>query len=822
MVTNMSWRNKLALSLILLFKMLSISACALCPPAPQPASLKASKPASLPASKAVRSETQTPKPLVVPTLVVESYRGKRKPLQPIGESIAQSLYEFKPRGSLCSSFTTQNQIDALEQFAGQTVVPILPLFAATLEATKRKHPGFKEFLSVAQQRYGEAYPLDQGLAWLATLEMLSELCGNREPIDEKGAAMWSSILLHFATSEELLLQTVYAAFEHIPQELVDKQRAFFWAAQPEVRSGFSAIFSNLLNVRGRLSQNSTAKKSSKRTLLLGATAKLRAGFPHLQCDADVSIQDSTGPALRRQGSILFADTFATLAVRCTNVSNSEWMISESLLVPEPRDACVYDLSGAGLGGRDFVLPELQPGQSTELNLGPILISADCEDKIRLGYKLVSSYSKQRSQLDVQIPIENPELRLSTLALDEDLPGHSVEDKSPGLGPDDRAELRLKVNGLEDFDLRISHLRAMDDRIQHQFHLPGVFVPAWKAERVSADDIDFQGAPSVAWYGSARNVAASDTSRHWMLARLKARNTCSAFARYMPRAFQNLYRATCTSVKHQNFVSLVGSLQTLVCEERGKRSARKTSSAVQADPPEEVLPVPNVPYSKIIDPTYPQVVAAVHRLIELNALSSSQLDDALQHLDALVGTPLFTSPSSFARAEKVVREKSRRLILAELLANAQAKHLDPEEVDVQLVLRNDAEKTLGQVQNDLIKIELRGEMREMFARHEEPVAEPTWSETSGEENEQAQNSHNNKRRGPTKTRPANENEATGSSEPVDAETMPMSPPRPIRALEDQILDAMSTVDCDQPISFPQNMRSTHLVYRRMFPVPLEQP
>lgn len=781
---------------LLLIAMFSFSSCALCPPVSDPK----------PKSTARKAEAEVP--LQYPTLELEKSRVKS--LQVTGEKIAQGLVGFEVGRKLCSDFSKQSHLDELSRLVEVAIKPIIPLYVSTSELARSNHPGLTELIEAARMAYREVRrtELEEGLLWLITLAVAKELCSSPGEMDEEAAVKWSAALLHIATSQELILQVTYAAFQHRPRKVRTSDKRFFWSTQTEALGSVQEVLSGLLQLEARFQPPSVANRSEGSgdagVPLVGAKAELSTRAPDLTCDTEIRVVNSASPALLEQGSVLVSDTVSTFSIRCRNTSKNKWLISESLVVPDSHDACIYDLSSFEQWRGDIVFPELAPGQSGELVVGPILVSEKCKDEVSLGYKITSSANQRGDRIELQIPIASHALQVDALPLDEDDPGHSKSDGKAGVGPKDKAELKLRTVGAPDFELRLAEFKHLDARLLGQLRLPGVLIPKLGQKRVTADDFDLTGAPDRLWEGAGHTVPQSDLDHHWMLTRFEARYACQSLARFMPNGFQSLYGYACDKIPHKKFVELASRLQQMQCQ---AEFPTLSSNPLSFLPPAPEGAPTALRLGRIIDPNYQDVAAAIDYLVQLGALKTGALDKALRHLDELVGTPVYRSPSLIAKSDGAVRERSRRLLLAAVIAQAQKENLGDSSIDIDNVLKAGSEDTLAGLHQTLSKIEFRGELREIFWPDGEEPTFPIKRKVSKKKNRKSRKK---------KTKERDEDNVVPVVGSDNSEKFVV-----VRVgLVSRFFDALKYAGCQDQLAFPNDIKETKLVYRRMIPAPLE--
>lgn len=409
--------------------------------------------------------------------------------------------------------TTSRSTDEMQVWLAQRFGRLVEQFSSTLDRLVRLEPDFALALRGLDLRIDAIdAPFESGRDYLAfgvTLGALQLVCNGANSSDV------AFDLFRLATSRE-------AVYRHV----------FYTASRPMMRGGLDDIGAvgygrggtagasgAVVATQAWLTEEGPTQEAMLSSDSVGVLAEglLPVRFGEWTPVAQSSTTGTTNGVIDVGDELQVALTFTNTGER--------WLYSESAFIEHPDGGsglpdCAMTRSTTG----EAVLAEVEPGGVGHLILPNIYLSDTCVGEQRIELKVESSQSPVASRWSVYLVVSEVTVSLAATDFDEDRPGASTQDSTPGIGPDDRVEFRLLSagpTGLVDYYLAglsfVARYGAAPATLLGSATLD--FRPRSSFESITVQDLDLRG--EVVDGGEAITPL-DETDFFWIEADMRAR------------------------------------------------------------------------------------------------------------------------------------------------------------------------------------------------------------------------------------------------------------------------------------------------------------
>ena len=558
----------------------------------------------------------------------------------LARAIGTNLTGFRAGDEFCklaAGRVTQAGIDQFENVARRVGAPL----ATTLESTRKgaieSDAAMRRFDSLVSEKNGNGR-MQKLVPWVTSYALGSMLCG-KEKLNEQQAHRIAVGLVHFATSVETMRKVLVEGFRY---DLSTTRLSELPTEQRLVTAFQSAL--------GR----AVTKLKPLETPLpaFGSGVAVRGAALGLKCSTQPVLVQSNGLSVVEQGAVIADDSRILLSVNCKNESRKRWT-SESLVAVATPSCAVDESTRRG----DIVLPELEPGESTNLAIGPLLITRQCPSDVLFQYAVRSSTVAESQALDVSLRVMQPQLSVRLDFLDEDTPGSSVDDNNRGYAADDDFELRIALNpGQGGIEPEMSRAEIVGDTAQVVAQFPlAADVPLADGWWGLHDDLDVK----VTQIGQAGtgDVLVGEPGYGWLETGVQMATSCELSARQLEGTAAEPWARICRYMPWSRFVAWSKTMHATYCAMKPRAKGAKGPSG---SPPK----LPELDPSTLVDPTYADVAEALKRLVKEQAIAAADLEVGLATLDRLVDSPLFKDTRMSERDTD--RERARQILIADYM------------------------------------------------------------------------------------------------------------------------------------------------------------
>lgn len=356
-------------------------------------------------------------------------------------------------------------------------------------------------------------------------------------------------------------------------------------------------------------------------------------------------------------------------------------MSESLVQSGTIASCLATPS------REFVLPELNPGEKASFVLGPFLVTSSCSGLVSNAYQVKSSHYSSSMSIKVNMQLRDSELDISKPDVDQDLPGASVENKNNRLDEGDAIELLYTGRLDSNYHLLLTEMNSLPKDSPSPFKelkIDSSFFSNNGSRHSLENDIDLvlvegrdwtdvttarKNAYTKATSGGSGSIFSTDRRELWLQSRYAYFSSCKSSAEYLNAPLDKMYGAICEDVSYGQFKEWLTSLYAGACETQAVKNqiaSMTGDSSVEGKLKEKIGEEQSVGsdstsggYSKraFIDPGYNDIINAIDTLVRFGVIGGSDLKTALAYSDSV----LFKQSKS--------RETARQLLLAQAITLA---------------------------------------------------------------------------------------------------------------------------------------------------------
>jgi hypothetical protein len=568
----------------------------------------------------------------------------------LARALRVNLTGFVPGDVFCGKVTepelTQRANDELQDVARRVAAPLATTLKKTRERAVAEDPALQRFIERVNTLAGRDRISEQ-LPWLIAHAVGRTVCKADHALTDEEASPVAVALVHFATSTEGFRSAVVAAFR-----------------QPQVSALPSATASEetaLAAVKGALRKFFAAPAKLATALpAFGATVEVRGTGLGLKCAPQPQIVATNAGSVSEQGAMLAPDSRVVLKVSCTNTSPKRWTSESLVQVAVP--GCAVD-EGARRG--DVVLPELNPGESADIVVGPLLVTDRCAESVSFEYAVRSSTVAEPQIVDIDLRMMAPRVAVRLDTVDEDTPGSSVADSNRGVGREDDFELRLSVQAPSTLETTVLKTELLGEKAKIVARAPLATMAAGPSGWAPLND-DLDVHTDAAGDEDPKDILKSDPEFRWLSTTLSMTTDCELSARVLTGTPAEAWGKVCRELSWARFLEWATKTHDLDCSLRQLQPAGTPASLPAPAAGGDLTP--NA--AAFVDPGYEPVAEALKSLVSAQAISASDLTVALAALDALVATPLY--PGRAPAADPANRERARQILLADFAIQTRRK------------------------------------------------------------------------------------------------------------------------------------------------------
>lgn len=595
----------------------------------------------------------------------------------------------------------QKRFAEVEDIAKLSTSLLAKRFDKTLRSTMQSRPELKRFLSlVADAVPDKVESPEVGMLWLATEAVAQTLCNEDDP---KDLYTLSAALVHWASSEEMIYQSFFDAYSDV---LSSPSYDMYWNSQQGAKS---AVLEKITQLRigdpGGFIPSSNVR-----------TAVNSGGMP-LKCSSDAEVSALVSPGLKSSGTHVTKDSQFYLSLECENTSSSKVMMSESLVQSGSVASCLATPS------REFVLPELDPGEKARFVLGPFLATGTCSGLVSNSYLVKSSHYSSNMSIKVNMQLRDSELSIAKPDVDQDLPGASVENENNRLDEGDAIELLYTGRLDSNYHLLLTEMKSLPADSPSPFKelkIDSSFFDNNGSRHSLKNDIDLVLVEDGDWTtvknarknefnkattSGSGSIFSTDHRELWLQSRYAYFSSCKSSAEYLKAPLDKMYGAICEDVSYAQFSDWLTSLYSDACETQAVKSQIANLAGEKGvegklkeklggkDEGETNTSSSGFTKRAFIDPDYNDVVNAIDVLVRYGVIGGSDLKEALSYSDAML----------FKQAKS--RETARQLLLAQAITMATVDLFGPDELKNLPIYRQGAAIGILELEERLLQLKI---------------------------------------------------------------------------------------------------------------------
>ena len=611
-----------------------------------------------------------------------------KNIQEVAEKILKESIQFTKSEKLSSPEVCATEVPYtrlpqkfadISAFAKVSSAHLSEIYAETVARVKKRRPEFAQFVDILNKNKAtDLENVETGVLWGVTEIIAKQYCNDSS---SKHRASLILAMVHWASSDEAIYSTFFKGFG---QANVMSGADLYWFRHATLESTLIEQISQL--------QSTFTSKPEDFYVSTNATISLSAGTIPVKCNSEVSISAVRSPNLTSSGPLVNKDSQFYMQMTCKNTSDTQMLMSESIVKVGTQDSCLFDPSN------ELVFPELNPNEEATVNFGPFLLTQDCADTVNIRYKLSSTHYASDTLINFTIQPVDARLELKVPTIDQDMPGHSksVSAQERGIGQNKALELLLSASLDPSYRLYFRSFTPLPvgTEVSSPFEsteLGQSFTKFLKQNSTFTlyNDIDLNTIEDTQWekYLKERKLYSEKQDTiftkvpdiMWFETSLTYLSSCEATAAYLVEPVGSLFKLICEDVSYNEFNSWITDLYGKTCSSQtireqlmtleknrqfqasveGKVSAKLQEMGTNESKEDKSETKAVFSRNMFIDPDYADVIKAIDTLLVNNVISASDLAIALKYADEMKYLPYKVS-------ESFSREIARQLVMAAAL------------------------------------------------------------------------------------------------------------------------------------------------------------